>query len=384
MSEYQYYEFLAIDRPLTDKQMGELRSISSRAEITRTQFSNEYSYGDLKADPRTLLQRYFDVHVYVANWGTHRLGLRLPADLVDLEALKPYCASDQTSVECCGKHILVDIWSETDDHEGWVEGDGWMASLAPVRDEILRGDLRGSYLAWLLAVQNRELDAEDTEPPVPPGLGKLSVPLQNLAQYLRLDVHLIAAAAEGSAPEQMEPTGLEAWIAGLPSEQKDGLLLDVVKGGSPHVGMKLLRRFRSELGNGARANADPSRTVGELMERADARREAHEAEQARRADRKRRQREKVAAAARAKRLDDLARKQTAAWRDVEALVSSKKPRAYDEAVLLLKDLHDLGDRDGNTEAFAKRFDSLRARHERKQSFIARLDRAGLQPTQVER
>jgi hypothetical protein len=34
VSEYQYYEFQAIDRPLTKDQIQELRSISSRAEIT--------------------------------------------------------------------------------------------------------------------------------------------------------------------------------------------------------------------------------------------------------------------------------------------------------------------------------------------------------------
>ena len=50
MSEYQYYEFLAIDRPLTDTEMGELRSISSRGEITPTSFSNEYNWGD-QLDP---------------------------------------------------------------------------------------------------------------------------------------------------------------------------------------------------------------------------------------------------------------------------------------------------------------------------------------------
>ncbi len=58
MSEYQYYEFLALDRPLTDKQRAELRSISTRAEITATRFVNEYQWGDLKGDPRTMMERY--------------------------------------------------------------------------------------------------------------------------------------------------------------------------------------------------------------------------------------------------------------------------------------------------------------------------------------
>lgn len=34
MSEYQFYEFQAIDRPLTRREMQELRSCSSRATIT--------------------------------------------------------------------------------------------------------------------------------------------------------------------------------------------------------------------------------------------------------------------------------------------------------------------------------------------------------------
>ena len=42
MSEYQYYEFIAIDEPLTPKQMAELRSRSSRANIAPTSFVNDY------------------------------------------------------------------------------------------------------------------------------------------------------------------------------------------------------------------------------------------------------------------------------------------------------------------------------------------------------
>ena len=38
MSEYQCYEFVALERPLTAKQMAELRAISTRAEISPTRF----------------------------------------------------------------------------------------------------------------------------------------------------------------------------------------------------------------------------------------------------------------------------------------------------------------------------------------------------------
>lgn len=67
MSEYHYYEFRSIDRPLGRKEMDELRSLSTRAEITPTSFTNTYHYGDFKGDPAILMGLYFDAFVYVAN-----------------------------------------------------------------------------------------------------------------------------------------------------------------------------------------------------------------------------------------------------------------------------------------------------------------------------
>jgi hypothetical protein len=44
VSEYQYYEFLALDKPLTRKQREELRQLSTRAEITATRFTDAYHW----------------------------------------------------------------------------------------------------------------------------------------------------------------------------------------------------------------------------------------------------------------------------------------------------------------------------------------------------
>lgn len=48
MSEYQYYEFLALDRPLDDRQQADVRSLSTRASITATSFINEYHWGNFR------------------------------------------------------------------------------------------------------------------------------------------------------------------------------------------------------------------------------------------------------------------------------------------------------------------------------------------------
>ena len=78
MSEYQYYEFRTVDKPLTPQQQAELRSRSSRATITATSFINVYHWGNLKA------------HVYSANWSNCSLMLRLPLSALDKGLLASY------------------------------------------------------------------------------------------------------------------------------------------------------------------------------------------------------------------------------------------------------------------------------------------------------
>jgi len=67
VSEYQYYDFRAMDHALSEADRAELRSISTRAVITSTSFTNHYEWGDLKANPLKLLEKYFDAFLYLAN-----------------------------------------------------------------------------------------------------------------------------------------------------------------------------------------------------------------------------------------------------------------------------------------------------------------------------
>ena len=98
MSEYQYYEFQAADRPLTRQQMSELRGYSTRAEITPTRFVNSYNWGSFKGNAEQWMERYFDAHLYFANWGTRILMLRIPERLLDKEVLEEYCADETVSL----------------------------------------------------------------------------------------------------------------------------------------------------------------------------------------------------------------------------------------------------------------------------------------------
>ena len=99
MSEYQYYEFQAIDRPLSKKEMAELRSYSTRARITPTSFVNDYSWGNFKGDADVWMDKYFDVFLYIANWGTRILKLRR---LIRSSAPKLRVSSQLVNAPQCG------------------------------------------------------------------------------------------------------------------------------------------------------------------------------------------------------------------------------------------------------------------------------------------
>ena len=78
MSAYQYVAFRAIDRPLTDRELVYAQKQSSRAEVTRWYFENEYHYGDFRGDANGLLRHGFDVHLHYANFGLRRIAIRFP------------------------------------------------------------------------------------------------------------------------------------------------------------------------------------------------------------------------------------------------------------------------------------------------------------------
>jgi hypothetical protein len=380
VSEYQYYEFTAVDRPLTTREQGDLRSLSTRADITATSFVNTYEWGDFKGDPHKLMERYFDAHLYLANWGTRQLMLRLPARVLDPATVADYCVGDGASAWTAGRHVIVHLHREDEDGtDEWdLDGHGLLASIIPARAALAAGDLRLLYLGWLRCVQSEELDDDEPEPPVPAGLGTLDAPLTAAAEFLCIDPDLLAAAAAGSAPATTdEPTAtqLRTWIRQLPAPEKDTILADLITGGD-HLRSRLLRRYRDEHRADAPTATDP-RTAGELLATAaDLRRERERRDAAQR-EQARARAQRSAAAARQRHLDALAVDQPAAWQRVNDLIATKKPREYDTAVQLLVDLRDLGERDGTTAAFRRRLADLRTVHARKPSLLERLDLAGL-------
>ena len=379
MSEYQYYEFVAVDRPLDERQLAELRALSTRARITPTSFVNTYQWGNFRGSPRKLVEEYFDAFLYLANWNTRELMIRLPLKLLDIETAERYCPTDTAGAWVAGDHVIISLTSEEEEAEFDEGGEGWLGSIIPIRAELAGGDLRALYLAWLLCAQAGDLDDDDLEPPVPPNLARLTASLHSLAGFLNLDEDLVAVAAAGSRATGPAPDSDEALvrcIEDLPVEEKNALLLRAVRGDGAHLRAELLRRVRGGA-NGRTATGDGQRTVAELLAAADARRQERQRRAAELKAEERARRERAAAIAYEKRLDGLALREDAAWQQVDGLIEARKAAEYDQAVRLLEDLRALGTRSGTAAAFDQRMRQLRERHVRKVSLMERLSRAGL-------
>jgi hypothetical protein len=386
MSEYQYYEFLAVDRPLTAAEQAEVRQLSTRARITATSFTNEYHWGDFKGSPDQMMQRYYDVHLYLANWGTHRIMLRLPRTLLNPEIAGRYCVDGQVSISATCDYMILDLTSEDEAGE-WVEdAEDSLSAIVGIRSELAAGDLRPLYLAWLsgYGAWERDEDAfgdedeEEVEPPVPAGLGSLTAAQRALADFLRLDSGLLEVAAEASPAlpaVKDDARALATHIAKLPVREKDRLLVLVAEDQAARARMELLRGFRPDPDD--QRGTGSGRTVAELLDTAAARRLQREQRAAAKAAAQQALREQQRAAARQRHLDELAQDPETAWADAERLINTKLPARYDAAVTLLRDLQELTQHEDQAQAFARRFTALREAHLRKPSLIARFGRAGL-------
>ncbi|AMO68649.1 hypothetical protein DOK_09606 [gamma proteobacterium BDW918] len=382
MSEYQYYEFIAIDEPLTSKQMAELRSCSSRAHITSSSFVNDYQWGDLKANPVDWMRRYFDAHVYVANWCTCILYLRLPKSVFDVGTFRDFKTETTFTATQTKTHWLLE-WGldESDDYERFAleNGHGWMGRLAPLRDELLGGDLRPLYLGWLAGVSAGEVSEKSMEPEPPPGLSRLSAAQQSLADFLEIDADLLTAAgladpgvAKSNSKSDVE---LDAWLAALPEVEKNAMLKLLLTGHAQRAERELKRQFlawRREQSSGEKS-AMPRRKVADLHKLAASATEVRKQQAAI-------QYKKAEAERQAERetyLRTLAADFNRHWRTADNHAKRGIASAYDEVKRTLVDLSDAYVLCATRADFDRRLTQFMTRHGKRGALVRRLVEVGL-------
>jgi hypothetical protein len=393
MSEYQYYEFSAVDQPLSAQQQVELRARSTRARITARGFVNEYHWGDLKGDPLDWMQRYFDAHVYFANWGSARCMLRLPLAALDeavlADFLQPSVAAEETgygdafTATATPTHWILD-WSVNDDSgdsaRDWEDdeddgGSGWMARLLPLRDELLRGDTRPLYLGWLARVGSEEIGDEDREPPLPAGLKTLTPAQMALAEFLEIPPDWLTAAATNSADlagSTDTAPAIDAWLAlQTPAQMRETLRLLLQQRGQ-EAERGLLGRFLAW----QRAQQTPSAAPPERRTVAQIEEICHEVERIR-LEREKRERQALAArqrAARDKHLAEVAARADDIWAQIDQTLQQGTGGAYEKAQQAVQELADA--LAGRKDEFQTGLARLMASHGKRPAWVTRMRKAG--------
>ncbi len=369
MSEYQRYEFMTIDRPLTGAQLDAVNTLSSHIEASSTHALIEYHWGDFKHDPIKVLHEFFDGFLYWANWGSPQLAFRFPYGILPADLIDGYDLEDFVTFIRYPDYDILDI------HFGEMEGpDGWtvyeLGSLIAIRDELMEGDLRALYIVWLAAQimiegydEEEEEDWEISVPPVPPGFGTLTAAQHSLAELLQVPQELLVAAARHSKAAALSADDdFAAWVKLLPSDHQNDYLVRLAHN-EPGLSRLLVRELR-ELGQDktrAAASTGEHVTYATLLAESKAinaqlEREKREQEQA----------------ARLRHLQEIHDHQDAYWQQVEQAVMRGTGTGYDEALRLLVELREAAEQFKETQQFQDHFRAWVRPHLRRPALVKRM------------
>jgi hypothetical protein len=374
VSEYQHYEWQTVDRLLTEAEQESVSNLSSHIEVSSSRAVVTYAYGNFKHDPRQVLARFFDAHLYLANWGSRRLMFRFPSGLVSRGMIEPHCVQDRTTFRTVNGFDVLDMDLSEEAGGGWIEGKGSLSGLISLRNDILHGDYRSVYLAWLKAMSVRDgyrprgrkpSAPKATVPAIPAGLKQLTPALKRFVEQFDVPACLVEAAAEHS-PELAETVAMDfrPLVARLPREECDRFLCRFAQG-DVTAGMELKKQLLA-LEPRPPAALGPGRSIDELLKRAEAIETARKKRQEQEARRKHEAEMKA-----------LADREAETWHHVASLVDLKQTKSYDEAVQLLVKLAQLAEFRGSKDDYRQRVTELCDRHKRLSGFRWRVQQAKL-------
>ncbi len=380
MSEYQRYEFMTVDRPLTQAELAKVNALSSHIEATLTHALIEYHWGDFKHDSMTVLRDFFDGFLYWANWGSPHFALRFPHGVLPADLIDNYDCDDFVTFMKSPRCDILDLhFSEIESPDQWVEYE--LGSLIGIRDELMNGDLRALYIAWLASQRFivgddvEECDNEEEEeeaklrgtPAVPPDFGNLTEAQLALAALLQVPQELLSAVARHSrsAPSSLKDDFV-AWVELLPQDRRSDYLVRLARNesGLSRLLVKELRELglsktkrpleEGELVPYTTLLAE-SKAVKEMLEREKSERERQE---------------------RLRHLQDIHDHQEVHWQQINQLLVRSSSSGYDEATHLLVELRNAAEQFNESQNFQARFGAWIQGYLRRPALLQRLRKRG--------
>jgi hypothetical protein len=368
MSEYQRYEFMTSDRPLTRSQLDEVNRLSSHIEASSTRAVIEYHWGDFKHNPVKVLHQYFDGFLYWANWGSPQLALRFPHGVLPADLIDGYDFDDFVTFTKHPDYDILDMhFGELEAPDEWTEYE--LGSLIPIRDELMEGDLRALYIAWLATMRmlgsydEEEEDEDVIAPPIPPAFATLTAAQQALAELFQLPEELLVAVAEHSHTTQLSTNDdFVAWVELLPEERRKNYLVRLACN-EPGLSRLLVKELR-ELGQGETRVTLPE---GERITYATLLAESKAIKA-----RLERERREQAQLAHLRHLQEIHDHQEDYWRQANQAAARGSGTGYDEAVKLLVELREVADQFKEGQQFQEYFRAWVQPHMRRPALIKRL------------
>jgi hypothetical protein len=128
--------------------------------------------------------------------------------IIDLALAKKYMTEHSLNIRTHDGFAHIEFSCDEEEPENW-RGDEleWLNRLILIRSELMEGDYRSLYLAWLRDVESEEVATTKVEPPIPPGLQDLSATQRYFVDFLNLSEDILAVAAIKSAP--LTPQGVD-------------------------------------------------------------------------------------------------------------------------------------------------------------------------------
>ncbi len=372
MSEYQYYEFTALDGPISDDAFQYARACSSRADVSRVHWRNVYNYGGFRGSVEQLLQ-YYDAHFYISNWGSVRLAVALPEGVLEAEDVEPYVRGHEQyentlTIGSSGERTIV--WWERRDEEGWgwTEGEGILSRLTGVRDELMRGDYRSLFLGWLADFDPDEWsDPRDSAvlvPPIPTGLDCLTPALTSLIEQFPVDrdaLTVAAGQAQGAPPDRIPISDV---LDGMPAADMKALLARVAEGDGTRVMSELNRLTCPKV----KTPVGKALSCVDFAAKTRVARDARLKEEAKAAAAKRRR----AAAARRRHLAGVMKRADTIWAELDPLMEEKTAKAYDRVAAQLKELQEAYAQADESGDFQETLQAFRDRYSRRPAMMRRI------------